>query len=211
MRVYLYHTEGSPYCLSVNAFNSDWRTLRTSLKCVSEGSALHVWGTLGHTSSRSENCAWGVWDITDYEDESSNQRIFNSTFVFPQYTEFEENNIFCWNTADFNDLPRQFWAKHQRQPKSNRLRNVAASALDVNCLSFFFWGSIPCLRNILSFCQYQYVLLPWILWQLPLWYPERETDNSLWAFALSFSSGGIKPWTCIVQKLPTVTKNMWIG
>lgn len=138
MRVYLYHTEGSPYCLSVNAFNSDWRTLRTSLKCVLGESALHAWGTLGHTSSRSENCAWGVWDITDYEDESSNQRIFNSIFVFPQYTEFEKNNIFCWNTADFNDLPRQFWAKHQRQPKSNRLRNVAASALDVNCLSVFF-------------------------------------------------------------------------
>lgn len=140
MRVYLCHIEGSPYCLSVNAFDSDWRTLRTSLKCVLGESALHAWGTLGHTSSRSENCAWGVWDITDYEDESSNQRIFNSIFVFPQYTEFEENNIFCWNTADFNDLPRQFWAKHQRQPKSNRLRNVAASALDVNCLSFFSEG-----------------------------------------------------------------------
>lgn len=197
-QVCLYQIEGSSYYLTVNAFKfrPSWRS---SSICVSEESALHASGTLGHAGSRTKNSEWGLRDILDYKDRPTS---VSSIPFLSSHDTLRLKRKYLLQPAehkDFHDLPRQLWAK-PRQPKSNLLRNVEASALDVNCLSFFSEGDLKsCLRNISAFCQHPSVSLPWILWQLPLWYPERETNYSLWAFALSFSSGGINPWTCTIK------------
>lgn len=129
-QVSLYQIEGSSHYLTVNAFHSVLSFIK--LKNVINmcfGKECTACLGLG-SSSKSENS--GISQIIRIVQPANLQ--FHFCLPTIHWAWGKKYLLRPAEYKDFRDLPRQFWAKHPRQPKSNRLRNVEASALDVNCL-----------------------------------------------------------------------------